>query len=172
MMNSHYHHVCQWIMVIFQVPFCYFSFSTLFFLLSLLVRCIASSSLHGLCKPTSLCSFYLIVSLAHLCFLFMLFTYSFINNYFFQIFQLLFLPLPTICFIWVIYIITYHFNNLCALLSCIHFKLVLFLFLCFNHSQVLVCKFYNFSIALFVFLLIIVELPHNDSQGVLLFGHH
>jgi hypothetical protein len=114
----------------------------------------------------------LIVSLDHLCFLFMLFTYSFINNYFFQIFQLLFLPLPTICFIWVIYIITYHFNNLCALPSCIHFKLVLFLFLCFNHSQVLVCKFYNFSIALFVFLLIFVELPHNHSQGALLFGHH
>jgi hypothetical protein len=84
----------------------------------------------------------------------------------------LFLPWPTICFIWVIYIITYHFNNLCALLSCIRFKLVLFLFLCFNHSQVLVYKFYNFSIASFVFLPIIVELPHNHTQGALFFGHH
>jgi hypothetical protein len=141
-------------------------------LLSLLVRCIASSSLHGLCELTFLCSFYLIVSLSDLGFVFKLFTYSFVNKYFFQTFQLLFLSLPTICFIWVIYIITYRFNNLCALFSCIHFKLVLFLFLCFNHSQVLVCKFYNFSTALFVFLPINVELPHNHSQGALFFGHH
>lgn len=100
------------------------------FILFALIACEVHSFLfiEGLCELTSLCSFYLIVSLAHLCFVFKLFTYSFVNNYFFQTFQLLFLPWPTICFIWVIYIITYRFNNLCALLSCIRFKLDLFLY--------------------------------------------